>query len=285
MRKARFTLDPVLVIGTVSSVGIAVFFYRNTTLAPAFATFAGLLGGIITLQVQILLRDKRRAEYESRMGTLIKMIEGTSWLPDIVESMLRSATRVEREYAGTPAVDACKLAFEQCRGKLTDLEHGRFQLPYNDNSLALQLARNVEREMLVTSVPAIDLEWWDEPEGRTYWDHQLRALREGREIRRVFIHNGWSDRLDALARTQKEAGVKVRRVHTDRLPANMRVIIGLWDGRCGHELNYNASGEAVLFSFTVAPSDLARLRQLFEFIERTAVDLDEEEPGLPAATA
>lgn len=271
-------VDPVLLIGTGLSVLLGVIFYVREDTAQALGTVAGLIGGVITLQVQTLLREKRRVDHETRVGHMVSTIEKIPWLPDMMEPMLRAAKHVEREYQGTPAEDACRAAFEECLRTLADLERGHFRAPYGDNAVFLRLIEQAQESMCVTSVPGVDLGWWQQPVGRQYWRAQLTALARGVVIRRVFIYHEWTDELDALAREQQRAGVKVRRVQIDRLPPPMRVISGLWDGTCGHELSYTAAGEAVYDTFTVSPPDLERLMRQFEMIERSAVDLDEPEP-------
>lgn len=277
-QRSSLTLDPILVIGIILSVGLSVIFYVREDTAQAMGTVAGLIGGMITLQVQTLLRDKRRIEHETRVGYMISTIEKIPWLPDLMEPMLRAAKHVEREFKGTPAEDACRDAFEDCLRTLADLERGHFRAPYGDNRLFLSLIKNCRTSMCVTSVPSVDLGWWLQPVGRQYWLAQVDAIARGIEIRRVFIYQEWTDDLDALAREQIAAGVHVRRVHADRLSPALRVITGIWDGTCGHELSYTAGGEAVHDSFTVSPPDLERLMRQFELIERSAVEIDEPDP-------
>lgn len=277
-RKDRPSLDPVLVVGVLLSVGLSVFFYLYQDIPAAIATFSGLLGIIITLQIQAMNKDRQRAERESRLGSMVAKLDRNPWLADVVESMLGSAERVGQLYGGSPAEDAYRQTLEKCRVRLTELENGRFHYPYSDNELNLALCESLQREFLAISVPTIDLTWWLEPEGQRYWRAQREALSRGATIRRVFVHSGWSEELETLARGQQQAGVQVRRIHQDRLPVGRRGIIGIWDGRCGVEVIYDASGQAVLFAFTVATGDLSRLRRNFEFVERLAVGLDEPEP-------
>jgi hypothetical protein len=278
-KKHSIIVDPVLIVGTGLSVLLAVIFYVREDTAQALGTLAGLIGGVITLQVQTLLKERRRIDHETRVGHMVSTIEKIPWLPDLMEPMLRAAKHVERDYDGTPAQDACRRAFEECLRTLTDLERGHFRSPYGDNEVFLGLIERAREQICVTSVPTVDLAWWREPVGRQYWQAQVDAMARGVVIRRVFIYHEWTDDLDALAREQLQAGVRVRRVQAERLPAAMRVITGVWDGSCGHELNYTAAGEAVHDTFTVSPPDLERLMRQFEMIERSAVELDE--PSAP----
>ncbi|PRX64713.1 hypothetical protein B0I32_10874 [Nonomuraea fuscirosea] len=272
-------LDPVLIIGTALSVLLGVIFYVREDTAQGLALVAGLIGGVITLQVQTLLREKRRVDHETKVGQMVATIEKIPWLPDLMLPMLRAAKHVEREYAATPAVDACRAAFEDCLRTLADLERGHFRSTYGDNAVFQRLIGQTKHTMCATSVPSVDLDWWNEPVGRQYWQAQLDALARGVTIRRVFIYKEWTAELDSLAREQLAAGVKVLKVRAERLPPALRVISGLWDGTCGHELSYTAAGEAVYDTFTVSPPDLERLMTQFEMIERSAVEIGE--PKLP----
>jgi hypothetical protein len=276
---SALVLDPVLIIGTLISLALGVIFYLRRGIAPALATVAGLLGLVITLQIQAMLQDRRNAEHQSRVGAMIAAIEEISWLPGVMEPALRAASHVQREFEGTPAVNVCREAFERCLGTLVDLERGHFTTPYGDNALFLSLIQHTKRTMCGTSVPAVDLDWWLQPIGRQYWQAQIDAMAQGVTIRRVFIYQTWTGELDALAREQAAAGVAVRRIHNDRLAPNLRVITAVWDGTCGHELSYTAGGDATADSFTVSPPDLERLTRQFDTIERHAVAIDEEEPA------
>ena len=283
-RMSALVLDPVLIIGTVISVALGVIFYLRQDLAPALATVAGLLGVVITLQIQAMLQERRNAAQQSRVGSMIATIEEIPWLPEVMEPALRAVRHVQHEFDGTPAVNVCRDAFDRCLRTLVDLERGHFSTPYGDNELFLSLIKNTRRTMCCTSVPAVDLDWWLQPVGRQYWQAQTEALARGVAIRRVFIYQAWTRDLDALAREQAEAGVVVRRIHNDRLSPNLRIITAIWDGACGHELSYTAGGDATADSFTVSPPDLERLTRQFETIERNAVAIDEDEPaGLPVA--
>lgn len=276
-RRGRISTELVMATGIVLSVALAVAFYMTQSLAPAFATFAGLLGLILTLQLEILIGAKHNVENMGRMGSMITKIEANPWLPDLVESILYSTEMIEQNHAGTPAVEVSRGTLERCRRDLADLELGRFTHDYADNSLVMQLTEKMQEELFVTSFLGLDLEWWYRPEGQEYWRLQDEAIRRGVRVRRVFIHDGWSQELDQLARRQREAGAAVKCVHRDDLPSSMRVILALWDHRCGLEVLYNANGEGVRYAFTVARVDVERLRQQFELIERAAVDIDHVE--------
>lgn len=261
------------------SIVLTVVFYFIRDLAFAMAAFAGLLGIIMTMQWQQMAKERRRAEHESRLGSMLAKIERSDWLTDEIECMLGSVTKIEQDYPGTPAMAACRQAMADCRARLVDLEAGRFRFPYTDNELALRMCESMRHEFLAISVSGIDLRWWLAPEGQRYWQIQRDALDRGVTIRRVFIYDEWSDELAAIARAQADAGVRVRRVQQDALPVGARGIMGIWDGGCGLEVSYDASGQAVLFSYSVAEPDLHRLRSQFELVERMAIDIDDPDPA------
>jgi len=56
----------ILVGGALISSGLGVFFYFRTDLSAALATFAGLIGTTVTLQIEVLLRSKQTRELETR---------------------------------------------------------------------------------------------------------------------------------------------------------------------------------------------------------------------------
>jgi hypothetical protein len=140
----------------------------------------------------------------------------------------------------------------------------------------MDLVHDLKREMLATSVPSIDLEWWKSPEGQQYWSLQEKAIQRGVSIRRVFIYDTWTDEIDDMARTQRSAGAKVGRVHSDKLK-NLACISAIWDSKIAIEVeSVLGTGGATEFAYYVAPSGIDRIKRRYERIERLAEGLDGE---------
>jgi hypothetical protein len=266
-RKTR-NLDPVLVVGLGMSVGLAVVFYLNTELAPAFATFAAMLGAIVTLQVEAYLRDRRRAERETR-------IERYPWLAEAIDEITASTSQIEEKYAGTIAEKECLRIFDDAKLRLKRLESGHFEGRWDDHSPATELIESAKSSIWATSVARADLAWWLSAKSRPYWAAQLHALERGVEIRRVFIYDEWSTELEQLARSHHDAGVAVRVINEQDLDnEQLKNIIGVWDGSCALRVSYSLNNEPWAFDFIVEEAELREVTRQFTLIEGMSVEID-----------
>jgi hypothetical protein len=261
-------------IGLVLSVALGVVFYVNTDLSTAMATFAGLVGTTITLQVESLFRERKEQEEATRQQRLVGRIETIDWLPDLLDRALGALTTVEQSYGGTMAVDLARKAFDDCLTQLRDLQRGHYNTTDFDpspNSPITALNERVKHSIFATSF-AGDIDWWlGASFGRTeYWRLNEQALLRGVEIRRIFIYDAWTDALDALANFQHGRGVRVFRVAQDLIPDSLRLNLVIWDGVCCHQSLHNAVGDFVSQTFTFAAQDLARMLDHFKTIEAAA---------------
>lgn len=258
------------VVGVLVSVLLGAFFYFRTDVKAAFATFAGLLGVTISLQVESLLRERRLGEAATRQQRLVTRVEALAWLPDLLDRSLAALEAVRVEFSGTTAPDLGRRAFEDCVNQLENLRRGHFEAPFEDNWLLHSLTGSVRKSLLATSVDDVDLDWWHSADGKAYWRLNEEALRRGVEVQRIFIYRDWTDSHAALARRQSVCGVRTLRVDRAHLPPALRVDLIVWDSNCGYEARANSSGEAVASTYTFSVHDLARMCDKYRIIESCA---------------
>lgn len=263
---SRRVTDPVMLIGALLSVLVGVIFYIRPDVKTAFGVFAGLLSVVLTLQIQAITMEHRRIVVDDRHKRTLDTIDAIPWLPNVLDRILQSATRVEQQFGATPAAEAFRNSFQNCLASLADLERGHFTMPYGDLSMTYSLTRGCEKALWATSVQDIDLDWWTSPKSQTYWTLQQDALRRGVSITRVFIYFALTDDLKRLVQVQRDAGLDIVLVHRDQLPPQLKTDIVIWDELCGYETRSNASGEPVLNFYTVAPQDVLNMVHQFQQI-------------------
>lgn len=263
----------ILVSGVVLSSLLGVFFYVRTDLSTALATFAGLIGTTITLQIESLLRARQAREQATRHQRVLARLEATPWMPEVLDRTLAAYGVVEQNFKASMAVELARRAFENCQTQLEALARGRYSTADPDespNSPIYKLTERTHTSMLATSAGG-DLQWWlDTPATRTWWRMNLEALGRGVAVKRILIYRTWSDELDLLARTQREAGVQVMRVSENDLPAPLRLNLIIWDDSCALEPEYNFSGEWINATYTFTPQNLALALERFKLIESCA---------------
>jgi hypothetical protein len=262
-----------LVIGVVLSCALAVFFYFRTDLSTAFATFAGLIGTTITLQVESLRRERQEREQATRDQRLIAQMETAPWMPELLDRTLSAYSAVVQNYGSTMAVELSRKALENCQVQLEDLARGLYitqDTEESPNSPFYRLTERLHTSLLTTSAGA-DIEWWlDATRTRTYWRLNQEALKRGVTIKRIFMYRTWSNALDALATAQHAHGVQVLRVNESELPSALRLNLTVWDGQTGLEAKYNSAAEWTGNVFNFTAQDVTLLLQQIKLIEARA---------------
>lgn len=268
-RSQAFTLISGVVLSTI----LGVFFYFKTDLTTAVATFAGLVGTTITLQIESLIQEREARDMVTRQQRLFQRIEMTPWLPRLLDEAVESYADIEHDYGGTMALKLARKAFEDCHAQLAELARGRYGTFDGDespNSPLNALTEAVRQSLLATS-SGDDVDWWlDNAATRNYWRLNVEAAKRGVPVKRIFIYREWTDQIKALADAHFAAGVQVFRVAERDLPPVLCINIVIWDEQCGLVPQHNAAGEWIASNFTFAPQDLALLLDRFALIESFA---------------
>lgn len=263
----------ILVSGVALSTVLGVVFYFRTDLNTALATFAGLIGTTITLQVESLVRSHRTHEATTRQQRLVAQMESTAWMPELLDHSLGAFNAIERTHGSGMPVELAREIFEDCRHRLEELRRGRYaggEADESPRSAYYRLTERLHTGMLATSAGS-DLDWWQDPAAnRILWRLNEQALRRGVSIKRIFIYRTWTDELDAVAKTHQAAGVQVMRVAENQLPPTLRLNLVIWDAACAHEPQYNTAGDWITSTFTFAEQDLAVMLDRFTQIESQA---------------
>jgi len=262
-----------VVAGVALSTALGVFFYIKTDLATAVGTLAGLIGTVITLQVEALMSERRRHEEGTRQQRLVERVEAITGMPELLDHSLSAYGVIEQAYAGTMATRLARKAFEDCLSTLQGLQRGHYSTPDSDessNSPFYSLTEQAQRSLVATTARS-DIEWWlNTPLSGNYWRLNQEALRRGVTITRIIIYQAWTDDIDLLAKMHQEAGVRVLRVVEAHLPPTLRQNLLIWDGAVGWEPHYNAISEWIGSSFTFAAQDVALMLDRFKLIESCA---------------
>ncbi|MCW6003066.1 hypothetical protein K1W54_00485 [Micromonospora sp. CPCC 205371] len=276
-RLKQWLLDPVLVIGSLISVGAGLALYASDQ--GEFSLLVGLLLLVITLQIQSALDSKGRVHKDTLYGQTVAAFEEHSWLSSDVRRMLRLMPAAAQRFGNTPFQATCRVVFERARADFGQLAEGRIMLPYHRNKdFAAGTMRDARRTLQSVTVEGPDPVFWRSPTGRQYLEAQKAAVARGVRIDRVIVYRAWSPKLDAVAREQVAAGMNVYRVEASRLSSDLRVSQAVWDGVAGFVTEVNAAGEPISYRFTIVEDDVAEILERF----RNVWALREE---LPAKSA
>jgi hypothetical protein len=274
MRSRGLMNSPALVFGVTVAVATGVAFYLFTSIQALLGFVGGLQITLVSLQVEMMLRERRSELVQSRQIRLVDSIEKLDWMPNIIERMAQSSAMVEERYRGTVATAATRRVLERCANDLANLEAGHLVFEYEEIDLLMENVAHARTSIRAASLQSVDLAWWLSPLGRKYWQATLAALERGVHCERIFVYEDWNDDLQRLAREQADAGVHVLKVRRAELSPRLRLDLVVWDTACGYETRLNEHGEGQWNHFTLRAKEIVDLIGIYNSVYNVATELD-----------
>jgi len=88
----------ILITGFAISIGLGALFYVRADIPTALATFALILGGLFTLQVEATFRRLREQQTQTEQGRFIALLESVPWLYRFLRDTAEHVVEVQRVY-------------------------------------------------------------------------------------------------------------------------------------------------------------------------------------------
>lgn len=260
-RVARY-LEPVTLVGIVISAALIVVLPIINATDFAHSTEISLLGVLISLQYDSLVRSERRHGLSS-------LLQSPPWLFPAAKSIGESTKDMLKLEHNDLILRMAQSSIKQCSEEFDKLRHGRFQERADNYDRLVGLIEAAKESVLaVTNIYANPdgLDWWHREVGQNYWRANQEALRRGVAISRIFIYREWSDTLEQLAQDQVRAGVKTYKAQYSRMEADLRINFAVFDMSATWRAEMNAQGEIMRNLFSVSMEDTSELRRTFERI-------------------
>jgi hypothetical protein len=268
------------ILGTVGSVGLAVFFYLRTDLNSALATFAGLIGVMISLQIESMLQTARHNREAERHKELAGRLEQHPWLPSMLSDSLKALEGIHPSIPAHYAEEFATRAFEDCLETLRDLQRGRLRVASTEDVWLVQrLTEQVKHRLVATTVDTQELDWWSEATGQQYVRTQAKGVRRGVDVERIFIYREWTDQHELAVSQQHAVGIQTFRVDRRMLPPRLNLGLVIWDDALALEMEFTSEGEFLAEHITFVDKDISRLSSLYGMIRSIA------EPWPPSASS
>ena len=261
----------ILIVGFAVSVGLGIIFYIKADIATALATFALILGGLLTLQVEATFRRIREEQTHTEQDRFIALLETEPWLYQFVRETTRRGVDIQRSYESPFTLKALQKAAAGFSQELEDMRRGRIMVrPDSDHELVLWLTKNLKSSLLATNLYSAEHLHLGRPGGQEYKRLYLAAIERGVRVERIFIHFQWTPSIEASMRDQAKAGVHTFRVDAATLRTDLRIDMGIWDERYGSELSFNASGDVVDSYISFSDEDVMRMLERYKRIKALA---------------
>ncbi len=163
--------DPVLIIGSVVSAGLAVWFAALAEEpAAVLAALTGLTGITMTLVLTLLVTITNKTQKATRQDRLQSAIEQVPGMLDQIELILEPVQKLHETFGEkTPAASVRNYAFSEFISQLTNLEYGQVDMRPDDNRLWFVVTTGVQRTIRATSLQMVDMERWHSSDWAQYW--------------------------------------------------------------------------------------------------------------------
>jgi hypothetical protein len=261
----------ILISGFVISVALGVVFYVRTDIPTALASFALILGGLLTLQVEATFRRLREQQTQTEQGRFIALLESVPWLYRFLRDTAERVVEVQRVYDSPFVLHLLQKVSGDFAKGLDDLRGGRILVPHDsDHDLVFWLTRHTKSTLRATDVWAAAHLHEGKSGGDEYQSLNLEAMERGVEVERIFIYAEWTGDLEDTVRKQAAAGIHTLRVREAILKAELRADMAIWDEIYGSELSFNALGEIVDSYVTFSKQDVSHLLEKYNRIKAKA---------------
>jgi hypothetical protein len=260
-------VDPIVVVGIVVSVALAV----GMDVWGGASDVESLLAGLIGTNITLALDGMARAERQFRLR---RDIESVEWLGSAITPVVEYTRDIAVRYPSSAVLVEARQKFQKLTTDLDTLRYGRISRPGNDYEHLINWVNSCQTqvEAITNILPdgAGSPDWWASDIGRQYWQANLAALKRGVMVNRVFIYTELTDGLSDLMKTQRSAGVKVTSLPCATTDPAQRLNIAIFDNNTAWEARMNARGEIIENIYHVDNREVERLRQVFRHCESKA---------------
>ncbi|MEW5985668.1 MAG: hypothetical protein AB1791_03445 [Chloroflexota bacterium] len=266
------SLDPILAIGVVLSVAVAIILVL-TGQDQATSLLIGLAVTAITLLIDVLARLKNS---EQRIVEAIELGEALSSDPRLfgvirqIAQDYRAVKQLAFDHFSLRADDALL----ECREVIHHLVEGRMtvstQSKYTYGFTGINTATHG-----IKAVAYADIAWWRSNPGETYMLLNIEAAKRGVDIIRVWIFNkdalaGYKDVIER----QKQADIQTYVATPDQIPSDFLEDYMVVDERVLVKLELTLHGQSKAELISINPIEVDKALSNFDGILRYATPFD-----------
>jgi hypothetical protein len=271
MRKVRRSSRTAVFAGILIAVASAILglWLGGDKVSPGESVLIGVVGLVLSLQLDILLRMDRRDQ-------LTGLIDGPPWVAAQMTRISSSLEAVTATYGDTIVVDEAEQRLAAFAVEFDELAQGRVRTGAEDVRYLMAATMRCKRELVgITNLqPNGDgTSWWDSAIGQNYWRENVAAIRRGVRVGRIFITDDdhVSDALETIVSAQCDAGADVYVIPRHLVPMKYQRNIAIWDSDVAWEADMNAAGLAIEYVYAHSRHDIERLRRIYDVLHHTAL--------------
>ncbi|MGQ0773140.1 MAG: hypothetical protein ACT4NY_01760 [Pseudonocardiales bacterium] len=251
--------NAVPLAGILLSVLLAAFSWGINAASVADSAILGLIGVILSVQFEILVRHEERYEFA-------ELLSGSKWLHESIKSIAADGAIIATRFRDTPIESEARDLLQGLCVEFANLRLGRLRRPPNDVHYLMQHTQ--EAKSLIRAVTNFgqgtgDPRWWLEGPGQSYFNENIAAVQRDVSIQRIIIYSE-DEQDDALrlAAVHHEAGIEIKLALRETLKPKQKINFAIWDESVSWELQMNADGDPISNIYCVGPADVRRLVEI-----------------------
>jgi hypothetical protein len=262
MKTIKF-IDKFLAAGIVASIMLSLLLYFSGV-DTISSLIIGLLGSILTLQIDQIARVEQSSERIEQKSDLAHKIDNSQHFRDLLRELISKTVQAENTISNDFFMNRAAIEIERTRDFMDELSKGRLRTGQNENDLILQLLDRATSQMIVISLASANDMWWDSPMGKKFWEANLAAIQRKLQIIRVFVFDKQTPEREKIMKKQASQGIKVFWVKQDELPLELRASLAIFDDKVGYQIIQTSDGSASGYIFTMDESDIRRMKRVAE---------------------
>jgi hypothetical protein len=285
--RQMFSSERVLIVGVCISVvaGFVVGIWSSVTVGLGIAV--GLLGSVLSLQLDTVLRLQRQARRQDEAGRLLSALDSG----DDLLSLFREAAEgcaTARALPSGERLDLNRRAREELIPlvrSLKELGRGRVHASPDRTDMLLSQMRQTSHSLRAVSLEAAGgVGWWHSTPGKSYWEANHRLITEHHvATERIFICDEYTEAVRTVAEQQARAGATIWIALRDDVPPELQIRFAIFDDSIVHAVIYGSTGKAIEFIYSADAADVVQALDRFDRLrtcsQRVAVELEDSEPA------
>lgn len=240
----------------------------------------GLLGLVVSLQLETLFRVAERTRTREQYGTLLEMVEDHPELLPLMSGALSASVATLKRTSIAQFKDEVLNILINADVRLQELSQGRLRATAGDSTLTLD--RFADTKMLLqATTDDRDTSWWLQDSGTKFLELNATLVEErGVRIERLWILSKPPD-VDTreIIKKHHEVGVTVFVLRADNKDLDRRLLVNMtmMDGAFLHEDLPNKQGQAVEYLFSENSADIKRAMSRFAQLKTLACEYKDEQ--------
>ncbi len=283
--RQMFSSERVLIVGVCISVvaGFVVGIWASA--AAGLGIAVGLLGSILSLQLETVLALQRQARRQDEAGRLLSAVDGS----DDVLSLFREAAEGSAAARALPAgerLDLNRRVREELIPlvrSLKELGRGRVHASPDRTDMLLSQMQQTSRSLRAVSLDASGgVDWWHSTAGKSYWEANHSLITEHHVVtERIIICDEYTEAVRTVAEQQARVGATIWIALKDGVPPELQTRLAIFDDSIVHAVVYGSTGTAIEFIYSADAADVVQALDRFDRLrtcsQRVAIEPKDSE--------